>query len=184
MEYTDPLQTPYFIKDEYDYTTTPPTTDDEFQLRCIHQLDELMRLLHLIHHKQSIGIDQYRYQLERRQCIQLSTESIWLSFVSGNFARSIAQTLQLIFQGTMPLGYPDWITIYPEFIEPVILKVIDHTLVSVPPEKTNINQCKQDSTSYTTNPISLATPNIELTVQKCRSRGLQKRPILTRQAMV
>jgi hypothetical protein len=171
----DPLNITYFVSPPYNYRDKSPRTEDEFKLRCRHQLDELSKLLYLIHYQEAIRLDQYRLQLRKRPCLQLSEESIWRSFISVSYARRIAGTLQLIFQGTIPLDYPDWITVYPEFLRPVTNE--GESLTFTPPESV-----------VTTNPMTQAEPsprpNIELTVQKCHTRGLQQRPVLSRQAMI
>jgi hypothetical protein len=171
----DPLDISYFLSDHYNYTDYPPAASETFQTRCYHQLDELQRLLHLTHRKKIINLAQYRLFIGRRPCLQLTPDLIAQSYQHATVARQLATSILLIFQGTMPLDYPEWVTIYPEFLNPE-------------PQLAHWGTTPASLPNYTTNPVSRSVseqiPNIEITVTKSIRRVLGPKPRLIRQAMI
>ena len=185
----DPLDICYFLSAGRDYQEQPPTEESEFHDRCYHQLDELQRLLHLIHRKQAIRFDQYRRSVGHRPCLQLTDLLLRQSFSQPKVARAISTSIVMIFQGVMSIDYPDWVTVYPEFLTPTVLtpspvvsdtRVNNYTTNPLLEQTTDI----QATPIPTTESVSVPIPNVDITITKCRRRVLGHRPILRRQGMV
>ena len=89
--------------------------DSDFTNRCLHQLDELMRMLHLIHWKKALRLDQYKLQLGKRHCLRLTPVAICQTFYSSRWANHYAMSIYFVFTGKIDIESLTWVRIYPEF---------------------------------------------------------------------
>jgi hypothetical protein len=136
-------------------------TEGDFTNRCLHQLDELLRMLHLIHWKKALRLDQYQLQLGKRQCLGLDSVTIVRTFYSWSCANHYAMSIYFVFTGEIDIASLTWVRLYPEFtlrgdIEfiPISMRTSDGIAIESALRLTSEGVSKE-SVEIVTNPITM-----------------------------